>query len=521
MRTEPTRVSRRKLLQGTALGLTAAAVVAPAIVGVPRAIGAPRILGQAKQFAGQTVTVAGIAGPLVTGPIKKHWQEWGDRTGARVEVNEFPYAELIDKIRASFAAGQHIGDLIQFGAPWMADIMGGGHLLPVPEEIKQKLELDDVVPINREWLLSWGGTMYGIPYDGDYHICYYRRDILGNPDYQRRFKEKYGYDLVRPHTWEEYKDIAEFFNGWDWGNRGKVSYGSSENMARTAGLHWFFASRGAAYAKHPDDPDLFFDRETMKPRINNPGWVRALEIWVAQVPFGPPGRINFGFPEMRGAFVGGDAVLVYEWGDIASEELKPDLSVVNGKVQTQILPGARQVWNSKTNQWDDFPNVSYAPFLAFGGWTHGVTSTTKVAEAAFDFAAFMGSKEMAKRLAIEPDSGVNPGRFSQLEDVAGWVDYGLKEEDARAYLQAIKDTYVHANVAVDMRIPGGSEYYDALNVAAAKALAGEAKPQETLDEAAAKWEEITERYGRDEQRKAYIEGMTLAKEKLTGTPTTQ
>ena len=228
------------------------------------------------------------------------------------------------------------------------------------------------------------------------------------------------------------------------------------------------------------------------------------------VPFGPPGRINFDIGAMRAAFVSGDAALVYEWGDIASEELKPNLSVVNGLVGTQILPGAEEVWNEKTGAWDKIDNHR-APVLNFGGWTHGVTKTTKVADAAFDFAAFMGSVEMVKRLAVEPDSGINPGRYSQFGDVAGWVNYGLKESDTVPYLQAIKDTYDHPNVVFDLRIPGGSEYTDALGVGVAKALAGEMPAQDAMDEAAAKWEAITDRFGREDQQKAYVGGMTLAK----------
>ena len=187
----------------------------------------------------------------------------------------------------------------------------------------------------------------------------------------------------------------------------------------------------------------------MKPRINNPGWVHAVQNFVDVVPYGPPGRINFDIGAMRAAFVSGDAALVYEWGDIASEEFKPNMSVVNGLVGCQMLPGAEEVWNSKTNAWDAIPNHR-APMLNFGGWTHGVTATTQVADAAFDFAAFMGSVAMAKRLAVGPDSGINPGRYSQLGDVSGWVNYGLKESDTVPYLNAIKDTYTHPNVVFDL-----------------------------------------------------------------------
>ena len=37
---------------------------------------------------------------------------------------------------------------------------------------------------------------------------------------------------------------------------------------------YFLGSRATAYAKHPDDKAWLFDADTMKPRINNPAWVR-------------------------------------------------------------------------------------------------------------------------------------------------------------------------------------------------------------------------------------------------------
>ena len=40
---------------------------------------------------------------------------------------------------------------------------------------------------------------------------------------------------------------------------------------------YFLADRAAAYAKHPDDKAWLFDPDTMKPRVNNPAWVQAIQ----------------------------------------------------------------------------------------------------------------------------------------------------------------------------------------------------------------------------------------------------
>ncbi|NJN81072.1 MAG: hypothetical protein HC802_01475 [Caldilineaceae bacterium] len=54
----------------------------------------------------------------------------------------------------------------------------------------------------------------------------------------------------------------------------------------------------------------------------------------------------------------------------------------------------------------------------------------------------------------------------------------------------------------ELGIPGAREYMEALDQAITSAYAG-TDPQTALDEAAAKWDEITERLGRDAQKDAY------------------
>ena len=61
----------------------------------------------------------------------------------------------------------------------------------------------------------------------------------------------------------------------------------------------------------------------------------------------------------------------------------------------------------------------------------------------------------------------------------------------------------------ELRIPGGFEYYDTLDIAVQRALAGQVTPKEALDEAAKKWQEITERFGRDKQKAKYRAAMGL------------
>ena len=65
----------------------------------------------------------------------------------------------------------------------------------------------------------------GAEVDGDVAMLYYRKDAIENPEHRRKFKEKTGRELGVPRTWEEFRQVAEFFTGWAWGPSGKPGYG--------------------------------------------------------------------------------------------------------------------------------------------------------------------------------------------------------------------------------------------------------------------------------------------------------
>ena len=116
-----------------------------------------------------------------------------------------------------------------------------------------------------------------------------------------------------------------------------------------------------------------------------------------------------------------------------------------------------------------------------------------------DFGRFMARPEMVKKLAVTPDTGINPSRFSQFEDVQMWIDAGFDEAGAEDYLDAVQNTINHPNAVLDLRIRGSAEYLNVLDVEVSRALASEITAQEALDNVAAQWNEITDRLGRDEQ----------------------
>src|SRR5260370_183918 len=56
--------------------------------------------------------------------------------------------------------------------------------------------------------------LFPVPMESFIKTYLYRKDLFSEPDVQKAFKAKYGYDLAPPKDHKQYTDIAEFFTQW-------------------------------------------------------------------------------------------------------------------------------------------------------------------------------------------------------------------------------------------------------------------------------------------------------------------
>ncbi len=182
------------------------------------------VVAQDQPFAGQKVVVVTQEGSAIGGPAEKYGAEWAALTGATVEVQRFAFSDLFPKIINALQTGTGEFDVMIYASDWMGDIAGGGYVLPIPDDVKEAVEWDDILPLYRERIANWGGVTYAVPFDGDSHMMYYRKDLVSpESPYAAEFEAAYGFPLDEPKTWAEYKAIAEFFQGKEVDTAGVVA----------------------------------------------------------------------------------------------------------------------------------------------------------------------------------------------------------------------------------------------------------------------------------------------------------
>src|SRR6185503_18859718 len=96
---------------------------------------------------------------------------------------------------------------------------------------------------------------------------------------------------------------------------GQDAYGYLDAAKGWGGFGFYFLeSRATAYAKHPDDKAWLFDIDSMKPRVNNPAFVRAIQDVLDGMPSHPDNQRNAG-PSQMGIhqFPAGTGTLLAWW----------------------------------------------------------------------------------------------------------------------------------------------------------------------------------------------------------------
>ncbi|MGX8013868.1 sugar ABC transporter substrate-binding protein [Mesorhizobium sp. ORM8.1] len=432
---------------------------------------------------------------------------WEAYTGAKISWIDLAQADYNARLQQSIATGTVDFDIAEMGAPFEGDVCGKGLTSEMPDWVKKQIDIDDLVNYLKPPVGTWNGKQYRVTIDGDTHNFNYRTDVFADADLAKQWKDGGGAgEWGVPKTWQQVQAVTKFLKGKKF--KGQDVYGYLDAPKPWGGFGFYFlGSRAAAYAKHPDDKAWLFDADTMKPRVNNPAWVRAIQDVIDALPSEPADQINAD-PNTTGfqQFLAGTGSMIPWWGDIGSNVKTNDSSVIGDLCGFDILPGSDDVYNSKTGKWEKLASgPNFAPNLAYLGWgiyvMARVDSDPKKQKAAWSAAAHLGGKDLAIWTAMYP-SGFQCYRNSQ-HNIDEWVAAGYDKAFITNYLDSQFNSYNHPNGAIEPRIPGIFQYYSAAEDILANTFAGKMKAQEGADAIAAAWEKLTDQIGREKQVKLY------------------
>ncbi len=475
-------------------------------------------------FKGKTITVScNAAGRKagVSGDLYEWREEWEKLTGAKLEIVEIPSSEHLEKIVMDNMTGANQFDGHMIGAWWYGRLIAEDFIIPTEkwhDDARMPKWPKDLMS-GQEALYKWGGKWYGIPFDHDGQVLYYRKDILNDPKWKAEFKKEVGYDMpIPPETLDQLYDISNFFNGKDWNGDGQPDSGIAMHLKVGGQGMFHFMTYSAPTCVLPGPKvdryhNVFdFDPETMEPLVNDPGHVKALEMLIKLAKTGPDAQYGWSLREAWTHFLTGKAIFSFTWGDLGALAQEPG-SVVQGKLGISTMPGSYEVWDGSQKKFVKFDKPNVVGNTTGGSW-HGVISKfSKNQDVVYHLLAFHSTKKVSQWAAATGWDARDPGRKSQFVkpwgemEVSEYEKFGWDPEDAKEYSKAYSECFNAKTMLPYLRIRGAFEYWVALDRNLSEAMIGRMTPKEALDRCAKDWKQTTDRLGKEEQLKFYRESI--------------
>ncbi len=486
----------------------------------------PSFVFAAKPFEGQTINIATYAGGVkgaISGALYHARDEWQELTGATLNITEIPFPQMYEKIFTDLRSGAGVYDGFVMSSFFYGDLIAGGYIVPLDDFMKDpkypKWDPMDQNPASRQ-LIQWGGKYYGCSFDSDAEIIYAREDLFTDEKIKSAFKEKYGYELNMPETWEQALDIARFFNGQDFNGDGEPDYGFVTLFSGVELGMWFLSVAGA-YVEQPGPTVdryhnvVLFDPETMEPRVKSPGFKKALELFKELYKTAPKAAISWGLTEQWDLFMRQRVGFSMNCGDLATLSQDTNRSQVRGKLVCAPVPGSYEVWDYETNQWKKLDKVNRIGNIHGASW-HGVISKfSKNKEATYHLFAYLASKEVKQPITLMGWPGIDPGMIYDFPpeasnghgtgDIEAFVkEAGVDRDDILQSLSAYWKNYYEMDAWIPYnRLPGASEMLSSFEINIGAYLADQKTADETLDTIYNDLKRIVESKGKEDMKAWY------------------
>lgn len=318
-------------------------------------------------------------------------------------VDMYPYPGLIDKVVVETSAKSSTYQLFWVDSPWVGQLGEAGALMDLTALAKRdanEIKLDDVLESQIQEN-SWQGKLLAFPASGMTWLMQYRKDLFENRTEMANFKSKYGYDLDVPKTWEQYRDIAEFFTRQPGDElAGKVReepfYGCAQAYSRVQGAitHDYF---GIMRAYGGD----FWSEETGLCIMNQEPHIKAAEYMKSLMPYNPPDALALMWDLRTGYMERGECAESLYWSVRTVRLENPE----EARVATIGDPGYAP---APTHQGKKYPTYTGSLSFAINSQASDIEK-----EAAWEFIKWGCGEEICRKLA---NMGISQFRKAILSD---------------------------------------------------------------------------------------------------------
>jgi multiple sugar transport system substrate-binding protein len=260
-------------------------------------------------------------------------------------------------------------------------------------------------------------------------------------------------------------------------------------------------ARALAYTESQRRHEALFDPGTMKPRLTDAPFVRALSELLEEA--GDAAKAPADFAAGVAQLHQSQAAVAFGWPGLLRDAKTASASSTEASAVVAPLPVSEQVYVSSTGRWESQAFRQSVTLLGIEGRLVAVTASSRNAVTAFKLAEWLTTGDPAVQLSSR-SHGALWFRSSQAAAYSRWLKGEVISATQSPPLAELVSTTLSTETPIMIpRVPGIDEYLNALGDAIRDAKPGEAGAQAALATAGAAWDAITDRVGRPPQAAAY------------------
>jgi len=417
-------------------------------------------------------------------PIYTHQTDFLKETyGITLNILESPDPTSYQDSLKDLNAGGGKYDMVMHFPRFNGDLTYAGYLKPMDDLVKKHdaaALFENISDAYRKLYCEWGGNTIASPVDGDVSMMYFRKDAFDSAEAKAKYKEKFGTDLKLPRTWDDFKQIAAFFTGWDWAGSGKPGYGFQTSTWDRSFIEQQWAPMMASAGGN------WFD-DNCNPAFNNAAGVRAANDLKALLASAPPGSASL------------------SWGQTMETIFADDVAMSLWYMDLGRLGWAKNSWFASSGGPEIMAKIGYAEwpgyevdgvYRNFNSMFYGrVVAITEFTDKEDACMAVIKTLLTPQRRVLSMDDAQSGS------DMFLKTDYTTDDFNVLTPTQDFLDTAkkVISKGFPEMLMPGAGEYMDALQGELHGFINGDGSAEDALNRAADRWQAVTNRYGRDKQ----------------------
>lgn len=235
-------------------------------------------------------------------------REFESETGIAVEVQQIPLASYQEKVFLEFGGSRTSFDIVIGDSQWIGRGASSGLYVELTDWLPTVVDLATIHPRAAKYLCEYpegSGRWYAAPCETDAVGLAYRKDWFEDPAERSAFQARFGRELTVPATYEEFRQVAEFFQRPDAKRYGCAMPSDRNYDGLTMGVQNLLWAFGGRWKDEASNKVVGY--------LDTQGTIDAIEFYKTLMKLGPNGCERLDYGQVLESFTNGSTAMILNY----------------------------------------------------------------------------------------------------------------------------------------------------------------------------------------------------------------